>query len=76
MRISQCYSEIRGKRDSEIFEFKNKKFKYGVQMYIKDWVMKRKFFLKGEEVDVNSIPNPLFSAMLQDDAWELINPKK
>lgn len=76
MRISECYSEMRGIKDSEIFEFRNKKFRYTVQMYTRDWVMNRRFFLKGEEVDVDKIPNPLFSAMLQNDEWDKVEVKK
>lgn len=76
MRISQCYSDIKGKKDSDVFEFRNKKFKYTVQMYTRDWTVTRRFFLKGEEIDVDKIPNPLFSAMLQDDNWDKVKQKK
>ena len=69
MRISQCYSEIKGTRDSDIYEFRNKQFKYTIQMFTKDWVIHKKYYLKGNEVDVNDIPNDIFAAMFQSDTW-------
>jgi N-acetylmuramoyl-L-alanine amidase CwlA len=69
MRISQCYSEIKGKKDSEIIEFSSKKFKYTVQFFTKDWVIYKKFYLKNQEVELDDIPNEIFTAMMQSDTW-------
>lgn len=71
MRISECYTQIRDKRDSPIYEFSNKKFKYTVQFFTKDWTVTKRYFLKGDEISVDSIPNEVFSAMMQSDEWKL-----
>lgn len=71
MRISECYTAIKKQKDSEIYCFKNKKFTWTVQMFTKDWTIQRKFYKGGEEVDVDSIPDRLFAAMMQSDEWEM-----
>ncbi len=69
MRISECWGELKGQRDSEVYEFTNKQFEYTVQMYTKEWTMERKFYKDGNEVDIDSIPDGIFAAMMQNDNW-------
>lgn len=76
MRISASYSQMRGVRDSPVYQYKNKNFKYRVQFFTKDWTIHKRFFLNNVEVAVDDIPNDIFAAIMQSDEWELIGEIK
>ena len=69
MRISELYSKMKGRRDTEPVSLKNKHFEYTVQVLVKDWTFLRVYYKNGVEVDPDSIPATTFAGMLQSDEW-------